>query len=117
MYSAGGDVVPTILVDCSALGDDLDNAYIVDDTLNAQITVGCDLCVSGSSIALTLSCPTNIASFNLTITKREWTKDGVVLSEAEDLTVLEPGDYTCKVYFEDAGEDSATSSVRCGLIA
>ena len=104
-------------MDCSALGDSFDNAYIVDDSLDAEITVGCDLCVSSSSIAVTLSCPTNVALFNLTqITKREWTKDGIVLSNAEDLTVFEPGDYTCKVYFGDAGDDSATSSVRCGLI-
>ena len=93
--------------------------YIVDDTLDVPVVAGCSVCVSDdSAIALTLTCPTNVASFpNITIVSREWTKDGVVLSEDEDVTVMMPGDYTCEVDFSGQGSDSATTTISCELLA
>ena len=82
------------------------------------VRAGCDVCVDpDKALALTLTCPTNIAAFeNASITGYEWTgESGALLSVSPSLTVVEPGSYTCRVFFGDDGSDAATSIVGCKL--
>jgi hypothetical protein len=111
-----GDAIPSIFRNCDGIGEFIPagGVYLLDLKSSAPVRAGCDVCLpSGSSLALTLTCPTNIANFpNDAVTGYRWTDGaGNVLSEASFLTVTKTGMYTCTAMFGDTGSDSATSSI------
>ena len=120
-YITGGDAIPSIFRNCDGIGEFIPagGVYLLDLKSSAPVRAGCDVCLpSGSSLALTLTCPTNIANFpNDAVTGYRWTDGaGNVLSEASFLTVTKTGMYTCTAMFGDTGSDSATSSISCRSI-
>lgn len=109
-----GDFVPSIERNCENIGELFGTFYLVDSQTSVPVRAGCDVCVDpDKALALTLTCPTNIAAFeNASITGYEWTgESGALLSVSPSLTVVEPGSYTCRVFFGDDGSDAATSIV------
>ena len=120
-YITGGDAIPSIIRNCAGIGQFIPagSVYLLDLKSTVPVRAGCDVCLpSGSSLALTLTCPTNIERFpEDTLTGYRWTDGaGNLLSEASFLTVTKTGTYTCTAMFGDTGSDSATSSVNCKSI-
>ena len=121
VYTIGGDSVPSITRNCAGIGELVPGTgvYLHDPKSTVPVVAGCDVCVpSKSSLALTITCPTNIQNFpGDSVDRYEWTdSNGNILSVYDELSVTVPGTYTCTVFFAESGRDSASSSVNCKSI-